>query len=313
MITTRIIIPETASGERLDKVLASLVDTCSRGRIQALIEQGLVSLDEEIPRVREKVYGGEIVELVIPDNVVLSNEPEPMDLDIVHEDEDCIVINKPVGLVVHPGAGNATGTLMNGLLAYSPALASMPRAGIVHRLDKDTSGLMVVAKTEQSRLFLVEQLSEHKVHREYVALVRGQVIAGGTIDEPIARDPNNRVRMAVRPAGKKAITHYSVEERFDRHTLLNVKLETGRTHQIRVHLSHLGWPLVGDRVYAGRQTSIAGLSKAMREQLQKFDRQALHARKLAFKHPVSGRDMSMSCPLADDIQLLLERLRGTEG
>ncbi|MBT5559061.1 MAG: RluA family pseudouridine synthase, partial [Proteobacteria bacterium] len=210
MSTTRITIPGTASGERLDKVLASLVDTCSRGRIQALIEQGLVTLDEEIPRVREKVYGGEVVELVIPDNVALTNEPESMDLDIVHEDEDCLVLNKPVGLVVHPGAGNTTGTLMNGLLAHSKALASMPRAGIVHRLDKNTSGLMVVAKTEQSRLVLVEQLSQHKVHREYVALVRGQVIAGGTIDEPIARDPNNRVRMAVRPAGKKAVTHYTV-------------------------------------------------------------------------------------------------------
>ncbi|MDG2087535.1 MAG: RluA family pseudouridine synthase [Arenicellaceae bacterium] len=309
MSATRIIIPESASGERLDKVLSGLVDTCSRGRIQTLIEQGLVTLDEELPRIREKVYGGEVVELLIPNNIVLSDEAEAMVLDIIHEDEDCLVLNKPVGLVVHPGAGNMTGTLMNGLLAHSQALASMPRAGIVHRLDKDTSGLMMVAKTEQSRLVLVGQLSQHKVHREYVALVRGRVIAGGTIDEPIARDRNNRIRMAVHPSGKKAITHYSVEERFDRHTLLNVRLETGRTHQIRVHLSHLGWPLVGDRVYAGRKTSVAGISEAMRGHLQQFGRQALHARKLAFKHPVSGSDLTFSCPLADDFQSLLKRLR----
>ncbi|MBT5032237.1 MAG: RluA family pseudouridine synthase, partial [Proteobacteria bacterium] len=215
--TTQVIIPEQASGERLDKVLASLVEGCSRGRIQSLIERGLVTLDEELPRVRDKVFGGEVVELVIPDEQPLADEPEPMDLDILHEDDDCIVLNKPAGLVVHPGAGNATGTLMNGLLAHNETLALLPRAGIVHRLDKGTSGLMVAAKTEQSRLVLVDQLSRHEVQREYLALVRGRVIAGGKIDQPIARDPANRIRMAVRPGGKEAVTHYTVEHRFDHH------------------------------------------------------------------------------------------------
>ena len=307
--TTQVVIPDQASGERLDKVLAGLVDGCSRGRIQTLIERGLVTLDEELPRVRDKVFGGEVVELVIPDEQALADEPEPMDLDIIHEDDACIVLNKPAGLVVHPGAGNATGTLMNGLLAHNETLALLPRAGIVHRLDKGTSGLMVVAKTEQSRLVLVAQLSRHEVQREYLALVRGKVIAGGKIDEPIARDPANRIRMAVRPGGKEAVTHYTVEERFDHHTALKVNLQTGRTHQIRVHLSYLGWPLVGDRVYAGRQTSTAGLSAAMRQYLQQFERQALHARTLSFTHPVSGETVSFSCPLPEDLQLLLERLR----
>jgi len=300
------IVPDDMVGQRLDKALAQLCSDYSRSTIQGWIKQGLVVMDDELPRQKDKVYGGEQLEVEVPQISKGEWEAQDIDLDIVYEDEAMLVVNKPAGLVVHPGAGNPDRTLLNGLLAYLPASRALPRVGIVHRLDKDTSGLMVVAKTEAARLGLSEQLVDHSLHREYLALVNGRVISGNTIDEPIARDKGDRRKMAINMMGKEAVTHYRVDQRFRNHTLLRVQLETGRTHQIRVHMTHSGFPLVGDPVY-GRRLAIAGdCHPLLEKELRRFKRQALHATRIEYAHPVSAEHQSWERPLPNDMQKLVD-------
>ena len=292
-------------GQRIDKVLANLCTDYSRSAIQSWIKKGLVYVDEENPKQKDKVMGGESIEIEIPQ--VRSGEWEPQDLglDIVHEDDAMLVINKPAGLVVHPGAGNPDRTLLNGLLFYLPELRALPRVGIVHRLDKDTSGLMVVAKTEAARLGLIDQLVDHSLHREYLSLTHGRVISGNTVDEPIGRDKHDRRKMTINMMGKPAVTHYRVDQRFRNHTLLRVQLETGRTHQIRVHMNHIGFPLVGDPVYGRRLAIPRDCSSELEHQLRQFKRQALHATRIEYTHPVNGEHQSWQRPLPKDMQDLI--------
>jgi 23S rRNA pseudouridine1911/1915/1917 synthase len=300
------IVPDEMVGQRVDKVLAQLCDGYSRSTIQSWIKQGLVVLDEESPKQKDKVYGGEEIDVAVPEIRQGEWEAQEMQLDIVHEDDAMLVVNKPAGLVVHPGAGNPDQTLLNGLLHYLPESRALARAGIVHRLDKDTSGLMVVAKTEAARLGLIAQLVDHSLHREYLALVNGRVISGGTVDEPIGRDKGDRRKMAVNMMGKEAITHYRIDQRYRNHTLLRVQLETGRTHQIRVHMTHLGFSLAGDPVY-GRRLAIAGDCHPLLEtQLRAFKRQALHATRIEYDHPISGEHQSWQRDLPQDMQDLVD-------
>ncbi len=302
-------IPHSMFGQRVDKVLGQLCEELSRSTIQTLLKQGLVLVDDETPKQKDKVYGGESVEITIPSQDHGEWLPEDIPLDVVFEDDFLLVVNKPAGLVVHPGAGNQDGTLLNGLLHFYPQNRGLARGGIVHRLDKDTSGLMVIAKTEAARLGLVEQLVDHSVEREYLALCYGRIISGDTIDEPIARDPHDRRRMAVNALGKEAVTHFRVAERYRFHTLLNVNLETGRTHQIRVHLNHLGFGLVGDPVYGRRLAIPSDCSKALEIQLRGFKRQALHARKLAFTHPIEQQPCEFTVPNPADLEALIAAAR----
>ncbi len=297
------------AGKRLDQALAQLFPDYSRSRLQQWVKEGLVTLDGVACRPRDKVVGGEWVALEARLEDQVACKPEAIDLDIVYEDETLILINKPAGLVVHPAAGNPDGTLQNALLHHDPELIQLPRAGIVHRLDKETTGLLVIARTPAAHKSLVEQLQAREFDREYRAIASGVMTAGGSVDEPIGRHPTQRIKMAVHPAGKEAVTHYRVLERFRAHTYLKVKLETGRTHQIRVHMAHLRYPLVGDPVYAGRLRQPAGASEQLRESLRRFHRQALHALKLGLTHPASGEWMEWETPLPEDMQQLLETLR----
>lgn len=292
-------------GQRVDKVLASLCAEHSRSSIQNWIKQGLVLVDEEAPSQKDKVLGGESIEIELPEVRKGEWEAQPIEFEIVHEDDEMLVINKPAGLVVHPGAGNPDGTLLNGLLHYLPELRALPRVGIVHRLDKDTSGLMVVAKVEAARLGLIDQLVDHSLHREYLALTHGRVISGGIVDEPIARDKRDRRKMAINMMGKEAVTHYRVDQRFRNHTLLRVQLETGRTHQIRVHMNHLGFPLVGDPVYGRRLAIPSDCHPTLETQLRDFKRQALHATRIEYCHPISGQLESWERALPTDMQVLI--------
>jgi len=299
-------VPDELVGQRVDKVLAQLCKEVSRSTIQSWIKQGRVNVDEELPRQKDKVFGGELIEIDVPEVKKGEWEAQDLPINIVYEDSDMLVVNKPAGLVVHPGAGNPDGTLLNALLFHLPGNIALPRAGIVHRLDKDTSGLMVVAKTEAARLGLTNQLVDHSLHREYLALTYGRVISGNSIDEPIARDKHDRRKMAINMMGKEAITHYRIDGRYRHQTLLRVQLETGRTHQIRVHLSHIGFPLVGDPVY-GRRLAIPGdCHPELEAQLRKFLRQALHATRIKYIHPSSGELQSWECPLPEDMQALVD-------
>ncbi len=307
--TIELEIPDSMFGQRVDKALGQLCEGLSRSAIQNLLKQGLVLVDEETPRQKDKVFGGESVEITVPSEAQGEWIPQDIPLHVVFEDEHLMVINKPAGLVVHPGAGNQDGTLLNGILFHYPDNRSIARGGIVHRLDKDTSGLMVVAKSEATRLGLVDQLVDHSVEREYLALCYGRIISGNTIEEPIARDPHDRRRMAVNAMGKEAITHFRIEERFKHHTLIQVNLETGRTHQIRVHMNHLGFGLVGDPVYGRRLAIPADCSHALEVQLRGFKRQALHARKLAFTHPISGEEQSFEVANPADLDALIDAAR----
>ncbi len=302
-------ITSAQAGMRLDQALAQLFSQFSRSRLTAWVKEGRVLVNGKTMKPKMPVLGGESIELT---PVVEANErvePEAIDLDIVYEDEALLIINKPAGLVVHPAAGNWQGTLQNGLLYYEPSLSRVPRAGIVHRLDKETSGLMVVARSLEAHTQLVEQLQQRSVRREYLALVQGELIAGGTIDQPIGRHPVDRKRMAVVNNGKEAITHYRIEERFHGYTLLRVSLETGRTHQIRVHMAHIQNPLLGDPVYGGRLRLPAGISEQTRETIQSFNRQALHATRLGLIHPVSNEEVSWAVDPPEDMQVLLAQLR----
>jgi 23S rRNA pseudouridine1911/1915/1917 synthase len=302
-------LPETPAGVRLDQALGAALPQYSRSRLATWIKAGAVLVGGKAARPRDTMFGGENVAVraqLEPDDRV---ESERMPIKVRYRDNHVFVIDKPAGLVVHPGAGNRAGTLQNGLLALDPKLALVPRAGIVHRIDKDTSGLLVVARTIEAHTVLVEALREHDVQREYLALCVGTMTGGGTVDRPIDRHRTDRLRMAVRADGREAITHYRLVERFEHHTLLQVILETGRTHQIRVHLAHIGHPLVGDPLYGGRRQLVSGCSAAQRAALQSFGRQALHAAKLSFAHPISGKQISVEAPLPKDFTALLDVLR----
>ncbi|MBS0376214.1 MAG: 23S rRNA pseudouridine(1911/1915/1917) synthase RluD [Proteobacteria bacterium] len=302
-------IPEEHRGQRLDQALAALFPEFSRTRLKAWIEAGRVLVNGARPRPKDLVSGGEHVRVEPLEEPRVALEPEPIPLEVVHEDAALIVIAKPAGLVVHPGAGNPKSTLQNALLAREPALAQLPRAGIVHRLDKDTSGLLVVARTAPAHAALTKALARHEVEREYEAIAIGVMTAGGTVDAPIDRHPVDRLRMAVRGSGREAVTHYRVIERFRAHTHVRVQLETGRTHQIRVHLAHAGFPLVGDPLYGKRLVIPKGAGARVEAALRGFRRQALHAARLAFVHPVSGERVEYATPLPADFVELLAALR----
>jgi len=282
----------------------------SRSRLKAWLLDGAIKVDNESPAPKARVSGGEQVEVAIELEVSVRAAPEEIALAIVHEDADLVVVNKPAGLVVHPGAGNPSGTLLNGLLNYLPALERLPRAGIIHRLDKDTSGLLLVAKTLPAHTALVRMLAERQVSRRYLAICRGVLTGGGTIDAPIGRSAADRTRMAVRDKGRPAVTPYTVLERFRAHTRVNVELETGRTHQIRVHFAWRRYPLVGDPVYGGRLALPAGAGEALVEALRGFRRQALHATALGFRHPSTRDDVAVEVPPPADFAALLDALRG---
>ncbi len=299
------VIPASFEGLRLDYALSHIFPDYSRTRLQKWIRNGDVLVNGKVLRSRDIVAGGEQVQL----RVELTDEnqfvPEKIDLDIVYEDQFILVINKPAGLVVHPGAGNPSGTLANALLYHNPGLSAVPRAGIVHRLDKDTSGLLVVAKQLQSHSKLVEQLQQRVMCRKYIALVYGKVIAGGTVDAPVGRHPVDRKKMAVISSGKTAITHYRVRKCYGSCTLLDVQLETGRTHQIRVHMAHLKFPVVGDPVYGKKTRATKDFATDM---LVRFPRQALHASRLEIMHPDNARKCEWFAPLPQDFQQLLDVL-----
>jgi 23S rRNA pseudouridine1911/1915/1917 synthase len=301
-------VPPAQAGRRLDQALAALLPEYTRSQLQQWIEAGRVRVGGRQPRKRDRLQGGERIEIELPPVAPTEWLPQAIPLAIVHEDEEILVLDKPPGLVVHPGAGHREGTLLNALLAHAPALAGLPRAGIVHRLDKDTSGLMVVAKTERARQSLVAQLAARTLTREYVAIVQGVMIAGGTIAAPIGRARSDRKRMAVTARGKAAVSHYRVLKKYRAHTLVQVRLESGRTHQIRVHMAHLGHPVVGDPVYGGRLKISQGASDRLVMLLRSFKRQALHAVKLELVHPATGERLRYAASVPRDMAELMEAL-----
>lgn len=304
-------VPDDLQGERIDKVLATLLPQYSRSMLQKWLKQSLITVDDEIISQKQKMIGGEEITIIPPtiDENELALVAEDIAIDIIYEDEDVMVINKPAGLVVHPGAGNRSGTLMNALLFHNEQLFNLPRAGIVHRLDKDTSGLMVVAKNDKARLSLVEQLQDRTVSRTYNALVNNVPVAGGTVDMQIARHKTDRIKMAVyNNFGKEAITHFRVSHKYQRHALLEVNLETGRTHQIRVHMQHKNYPLIGDPLYGQRLRLYTDMSDELRDQLTNFPRQALHALRLKFIHPATDELVEFECPLPEDMLHLMDLL-----
>jgi 23S rRNA pseudouridine1911/1915/1917 synthase len=303
-------IPQELAGMRLDAALSRLLPEHSRTRIRGWIDAGRVQLGKLPCKPRDLVSAGSRVEVrVTVEPAPLAAQPEKIPLSVVHEDQDVLVVDKPPGLVVHPGAGNPRHTLQNALLGRDPSLAALPRAGLVHRLDKDTSGLLVVARTLEAHTALSRQLLARTVSREYLAVCVGVMTGGGTVDEPIGRHRTDRLRMAVRSDGRRAVTHYRLLERFRAHTLLKVKLETGRTHQIRLHLAHLKYPLLGAPVYVGRFVRPRGAGEELIETLRGFRRQALHAGVLAFDHPRTGARLTLESPAPPDLALLLEALR----
>jgi len=308
VIEADFVVPIELSGSRLDQVLATLMSDYSRSRLQQWIKQGNVKVNGQTLKPKEKVKVNDLIEVYAELERQGEWLPEDIAINIVHEDDDLIVINKSAGMVVHPAAGNYTGTLVNALLYHRPHLETVPRAGIVHRLDKDTTGLMVVAKNLTAHAHLVEQLQSRSMGREYEAVVGGSMTGGGRVDEPIARHPQKRTRMAVTPFGKPAVTHYRVLKRFPAHTHISVKLETGRTHQIRVHMAHLHHPLVGDPLYGGRLKLPAAITESLKELLRTFGRQALHARTLTLVHPRTGQETSWTSELPNDMQYLLAQL-----
>jgi 23S rRNA pseudouridine1911/1915/1917 synthase len=301
-------VPAEYCGKRLDQIASDLFSEFSRARLQQWIKEGSLLVDGEHRVPKQKLLGGELLEISVQLQPEGDWQAQNIPLNILFEDEHIIVINKPTDLVVHPAAGNRDGTMLNALLYHCPQLESVPRAGIVHRLDKDTTGLMVVAKTLQAHTDLVAQLQARTVKREYEAVVSGVMTGGGIVDQPIGRHPNQRTKMAVISDGKEARTHYSVIQRFEGHSYVRLRLETGRTHQIRVHMAHLRFPIVGDHTYGGRFRIHKGASDTLRETLQGFGRQALHARELGLIHPATGEQVSWASELPEDMQALLQVL-----
>ena len=306
-------VADAYHGSRLDAALGGLVDTHSRSVLKTFIDEGKVSVDGTVvTRPSCKVSSGQTLTVELPEPESLEAQPQDLPLDIVYADDDVVVINKPIGFVVHPGAGIKDGTVMNAMLFHFPKTASLARAGIVHRLDKDTSGLMVVALSERAQKKLIQEISKHAVIREYEAIAEGEITAGGTVDAPIGRDPHNRTRMAVMPEGlgREAITHYRVMERFRAHTRLKLRLETGRTHQIRVHMAYLHHPLLGDPQYGGRRLKmLQGASAELSLALRNYRHQALHASHIEFTHPVTGEPLAFDAPLPSEMEELLRLLR----
>ena len=304
-------VPIGLAGLRFDQALAELLPDYSRSRLSAMVKDGAITLDQRPAQPKTKLLGGESIEAhLTPRAEESAFLPEDVPLNVLHEDDAVIVLDKPAGLVVHPAAGNWSGTLLNGLLYRNPAVSNLPRAGIVHRLDKDTSGVMVAARTEAAQLSLVRQLQARTMKRIYVALVRGNLTKDGTVDAPIGRHPHHRTRMAVvkeREAGKPAVTHYRVLERFAFHTLVECRLETGRTHQIRVHLQSIGYPLEGDTVYGPTMT---GIDNEVRAVIRDFGRQALHARRLTFEHPAEGVERTFEAPIPDEMREFIDFAAG---
>jgi 23S rRNA pseudouridine1911/1915/1917 synthase len=308
-IHRRLIVPDSFAGRRLDQAAAALLPEFSRSRLKAWIDAGELTVDGGSTRARTTLKGGEEVVLETALEPAVVAGPEQIPLAIVHADPDVLVLDKPAGLVVHPGAGNASGTLMNALLHRFPDLAVLPRAGLVHRLDKDTSGLLVVARTLAAQQALARALERHAVRRTYQAVCNGVLTGGGFVDAPIGRHRTERTKMAVVEGGREARTRYRVIERFRAQTHVEVELETGRTHQIRVHLAHVRAPLVGDPVYGGRPRLPRQSTPELRAALQGFRRQALHASRIAFAHPATGEDLAFESPLPDDLRALLAALR----
>jgi 23S rRNA pseudouridine1911/1915/1917 synthase len=302
-------VPDELAGLRLDQALAQMFPDYSRSRLKEWLLAGAIRVDGGPKRPRDTVLGGELVEFEPQAEAEVRVEPEPMSLAVVYEDSEVLVVDKPAGLVVHPGAGNPRGTLINGLLHHAPRLVEIPRAGLIHRIDKDTTGLLLVAKTLPAHTALVRQLADRAITREYLAVCNGVLTGGGTIDEPLGRHPVDRKRMSVQQNGRPAVTHFTVLERFRAHTYIKVRLETGRTHQIRVHFAWRRNALVGDPVYGGRLAQPAGASDALIDTLRKFRRQALHAAKLSFAHPRSGETIACEAPLPADFEALLAALR----
>ncbi len=308
-INLTLTIPDNLGGTRLDQALAKLLPDFSRTQIQEWIKNALITVDNKHLKAKDLVLGGEEIIINAARKVQPTWEAQPIELAVVYEDDALLVINKPVGMVVHPAAGNLDNTLLNALLHHVPDLLNLPRAGIIHRLDKDTSGLLVIAKTHAALMDLSKQMKARSISRIYQAVVNGTLLSGGTVDEPIGRHPIQRKRMTVIETGKPAVTHYRVVEKYRDHTRIKVQLETGRTHQIRVHMTHIRHPLLGDQIYGGRLQLPRGASPELIEQLRKFKRQALHASELGLIHPVTKKEMSWQAPLPDDMQNLIKVLR----
>ncbi|MCP4877160.1 MAG: 23S rRNA pseudouridine(1911/1915/1917) synthase RluD [Gammaproteobacteria bacterium] len=301
-------IEKQQAGSRLDNALHQLLPDYSRSRIQQWIQQGFVCINQQLCKPRQKVFSGDMVDLDVPEQPVISDLPQVIEFDIIYQDEDIFVVNKPAGLVVHPAAGHLDGTLVNGLLERDASLQQLPRAGIVHRLDKDTTGVMVVARNLKAHNWLVEQLQQRLVKREYVALTMGVVTAGRSVETKIGRHSQNRKKMSVQAEGKLAITHFQVARKFAHFSLIELQLETGRTHQIRVHMAHLNYPLLGDPIYGGRVRIPAGVDDALKTVVQDFRRQALHAERLSFEHPTSHEMVCFEASMPGDFKHLLEVL-----
>lgn len=301
-------VPNTLAGSRLDQIAAQLFPDYSRSRLQTWIKEGSLLVNNQPLRSRDRLSEGDLLEIntQMPTNDQWTAEELP--IEIVYEDDDLVIINKAAGVVVHPAAGNREGTLLNGLLSKIPQLEELPRAGIIHRLDKDTTGLLIVAKNLIAHTRLVAMLQVRDISREYQAIVQGVFTGGGRIDQPLGRHPINRKKRAVVREGKEAVTHYKIAKRFRCHTLVDVKLETGRTHQIRVHMASIKSPIVGDPLYGGRLQLPRACHENLAKQLQQFKRQALHAKRLAFNHPITEKPLEFQAPLPNDMLLLLEAL-----
>jgi len=305
----KIIIPDRLIGSRLDAAISEMLPELSRNKITSWIKSGEILIGSNPFKAKEKVLGGEIIKMNVSPEENTNWIAEDIKLDIIFEDDEIIILNKPSGLVTHPGAGNTHGTLANGILFARPELSQLDRAGIVHRLDKDTSGLMVIAKSEHAKLSLIKQLESHSVSREYSAIVYGSMVTGGMVDEPIGRDSANRQKQAVTKGGKPAITHYRVIEKFKNFTLIKAILETGRTHQIRVHMSHIGHPLLGDFTYGGKVKFPKRAKEELKVAIKEFSRQALHAKKLSIIHPADNKELSWKSKLPEDINAMINILR----
>lgn len=308
-IQQTLIIPDIYAHERLDQTLAKLLPEFSRTQIKEWLEAGYILVNGDILKGKVKVKGGETIEIDAIPKAQPAWEPQAIPLNIIHEDDSLIVINKPAGLVVHPGTGNSDRTLLNALLHHAPQLQNLPRAGILHRLDKDTSGVLVVAKTAAALKSLSQQLKRRTLLREYQAIIAGTMISGGMVDAPVGRHPLQRKRMAVTETGKTAVTHYRVAEKYRAHTRLKLRLETGRTHQIRVHMAHIRYPIVGDKTYGGRIQLSKGMTPELVKMLRTFKRQALHAFAIGFIHPESEEEVRFEVDLPQDIQELIQTLR----